>query len=111
MLQLSGVFISVGLMVSVLFPFIVPVTIGFLLVGLGVSSVVPLVYSAAGKSPTMSPSKALAAVSTISFFGFLIGPPLIGFIAEEASLRYSFAVIAALGLGTTILSTKAKLIQ
>jgi MFS family permease len=111
MLQLSGIFISAGLMVSVLFPFIVPVTIGFLLVGFGVSSVVPLVYSAAGKSPTMSPSMALAAVSTISFFGFLIGPPLIGFIAEEASLRYSFAVIAALGLGTTILSSKAKLIQ
>jgi len=111
MLQMSGCFIAAGLMTSVLFPYIVPVTIGFLMVGFGVSSVVPLVYSAAGKSPAMSPNMALAAVSTISFFGFLIGPPLIGFIAEEASLRYSFAVIAALGFGITILSSKAKLIQ
>lgn len=111
MLQMSGVFISTGLLVSVIFPFIVPVTAGFLLVGFGVSSVVPLVYSAAGKSPTLSPSMALAAVSTISFFGFLIGPPLIGFIAEEASLRYSFAVIAALGSCTAILASRAKLIQ
>jgi len=111
MLQLSGMLISSGLLLSVIFPSIVPVTFGFLLVGFGVSSVVPLVYSAAGKSRTLSPGMALAAVSTISFFGFLIGPPMIGFIAEAASLRYSFALIAALGFCTTMLSSKAKLIQ
>ena len=110
MLQLSGVMISAGLIISVVFPFIIPVTIGFLLVGFGVSSVVPLVYSAAGKSHTLSPGMALAAVSTISFFGFLVGPPLIGFIAEAASLRYSFAVIAALGFCTALLASRTKLV-
>jgi len=111
MIELSGILIASGLLISVIFPYIVSATIGFLLVGFGVSSVVPLVYSAAGKSRTLSPGMALAAVSTISFFGFLIGPPLIGFIAEAANLRYSFAVIAGLGLCTTILASKAKLIQ
>ncbi|HTE30243.1 MAG TPA: MFS transporter [Chryseolinea sp.] len=111
MIQLSGILVAAGLLLSVLLPFIVPVTIGFLLVGFGISSVVPLVYSAAGKSLTFSPGMALAAVSTISFFGFLIGPPLIGFIAEASSLRYSFAVIAVLGLCTTLLTSRAKLIQ
>ncbi|MBA4058667.1 MAG: hypothetical protein C0490_28380 [Marivirga sp.] len=82
-----------------------------MLVGFGISSVVPLVYSAAGKSLTLSPGMALAAVSTISFFGFLLGPPVIGFIAEAASLRYSFALVAVLGLCTTLLASKAKLIQ
>jgi len=40
---------------------------------------------------------ALAAVSTISFVGFLIGPPVIGFIAQLAGLRWSFTLIAVLG--------------
>lgn len=111
MIQLSGILIASGLMFSVLVPFFIPVTIGFLMVGFGVSSVVPLVYSAAGKSETLSPGMALAAVSTISFFGFLIGPPLIGFIAEATSLRYSFAVIALLGICATLLTSKARLIK
>jgi hypothetical protein len=48
---------------------------------------------------------ALAAVSTIGFLGFLIGPPVIGFIAEAFSLRWSFTLIALLGLGTTVLAS------
>jgi MFS family permease len=100
-----------GLLISVVFPFIVPVTLGFLMVGFGISSVVPLVYSAAGKSKTFSTGMALAAVSTISFFGFLIGPPLIGFIAEASSLRYSFGVIAVLGLCVALFASRARLIE
>lgn len=105
LLQASGVVIMVGLLTAVLFPSLVPATIGFLLVGLGVSSVVPLVYSTAGKSGKLSPGVALAAVSTIGFLGFLIGPPVIGFIAEAFSLRWSFTLIALLGLGTTVLAS------
>lgn len=108
MLQSSGIIISCGLAVAVIFPTMIPATIGFFLVGLGVSSVVPLVYSAAGKSKTMSPGVALAAVSTIGFLGFLIGPPLIGFIAELAGLRWSFTIIAIIGFSTTIMATVMK---
>ena len=107
-LQLSATLISTGLFVSILFPYMVTAVIGFLLVGLGVSSVVPLIYSLAGKSGTMKPGLALAAVSSISFLGFLIGPPLIGFIAEAAGLRLSFAVIAVVGLFPAILVNKMK---
>ncbi len=107
-LQASGVIITSGLLVAVIFPTIVTATIGFLLVGLGVSSVIPLVYSTAGKSKTMSPGVALAAVSSIGFLGFLMGPPLIGFIAQASSLRWSFTLIALLGFGTTVLATKIK---
>lgn len=107
-LQASGVVITMGLLTAVLFPGIVTATIGFLLVGLGVSSVIPLVYSAAGKSKTLSPGMALTAVSTIGFLGFLMGPPLIGFIAQASSLRWSFTLIAVLGFGTTVLATKIK---
>jgi MFS family permease len=51
---------------------------------------------------------ALALVSTISFFGFLIGPPLIGFVAELFSLPISFAMIAINGLGIVLLATIRK---
>lgn len=107
-LQASGIVITVGLFTAVLFPDIVTATIGFLLVGIGVSSVIPLVYSAAGRSTSLSPGMALTAVSTIGFLGFLMGPPLIGFIAQAFSLRWSFTLIAILGFGTTVLATKIK---
>lgn len=108
MLQLSGAIIMLGLLLAVFFPNVPMATIGFLLVGGGVSSVVPLVYSTAGKSKRMQPGAALAAVSSIGFIGFLIGPPMIGFIAQQAGLRYSFALIALLGLGTSIVATLNK---
>jgi len=96
------------LLTAVIFPYIIPATVGFLLVGIGVSSVVPLTYGLAGKSTTMSPGAALAALSTVGFLGFLLGPPLIGFIAQAAGLRWSFTVIAIIGLSTTFLATKIK---
>jgi MFS family permease len=104
MLQYSGIVITTGLMLAVLFPSLVIATAGFMLVGFGVSSVVPIVYSQAGQTKTMHPGQALAAVSTVGFAGFLAGPPLIGFIAEATSLRISFGVVAIIGLSTSILA-------
>jgi MFS family permease len=106
--QASGIIIASGLLLSVLFPYLTTATIGFLLVGIGTSSVVPLCYSLAGKSKTMHPGIALATVSTIGFLGFLLGPPIIGFIAQLSSLRWSFTLIALLGLMTTVLAKKLK---
>jgi MFS family permease len=107
-LQLSATLIATGLFISILFPYLAAAIIGFLLVGLGVSSVVPLIYSLAGKSGTMPAGLALAAVSSVSFLGFLIGPPLIGFISEVAGLRLSFAVIAVIGLLPAFLANRVK---
>jgi MFS family permease len=107
-LQASGVVIVTGMSLAVAVPSIMFATIGFLFIGVGVSSVVPLAYSLAGKSKTMLPGLALAAVSSIGFLGFLLGPPIIGFIAELLSLRWSFILVALLGLGTTVLAGKIK---
>jgi MFS family permease len=107
-IQLSGIFISVGLALAVIFPTIWVATFGFLLVGFGIASIIPLSYSIAGRSKLYSPSVALAMVSTISFFGFLLGPPLIGFIAELFDLKTSFAIIAVNGIGITLLSSFRK---
>ena len=108
MLQVSGVLISTGLFIAVLFPYLVTATIGFLIVGFGVSSIVPMVYSSAGRVSKIPPGMALAAVSSISFLGFLMGPPLIGYIAQLFSLRHSFAVIGLFGFAIAIMVSKLK---
>ncbi len=105
-LQASGIIIVAGMLLAVFLPDIVFATAGFLLVGIGTSSVVPLVYSLAGRSKKIPAGIALASVSSIGFLGFLLGPPVIGFIAEASNLRISFAFIAVLGLGTTLLAKR-----
>ncbi len=107
-LQASGALIFLGLVLSVAFPTIYTAAFGFLLVGFGVASIVPLSYGIAGRSKLYSPSVALALVSTISFFGFLLGPPLIGFVADLFDLKVSFALVAVNGLGIALLSSIRK---
>lgn len=107
-IQVSGVLIFLGLSLAVVFPSVEISTFGFLLVGLGVASIIPLSYSIAGRSKLYAPSVALALVSTISFFGFLLGPPLIGFVADLFNLKTSFAMVAFCALGITLLSSFKK---
>lgn len=107
-LQISGLLTATGLLTAILFPHLLPALAGLLMVGAGVSSVVPMVYSAAGRSRVLSPGVALAAVSTIGYLGFLFGPPLIGFIAQAASLRVSLGLIAVLGSLITAIASRTK---
>jgi len=107
-LAISGVLISGGMYMAVLLPFVVTAAVGFMLVGLGVSTVVPAVYSLAGRTPGIEPSKALTAVSSISFLGFLLGPPVIGYIAHAVGLKMSFAIIGIFGVGIAFLVNKIK---
>ena len=86
----------------------IAVIIGFSFVGLGVSSVFPIVYFLAAKSKTMAPSAALAAVSSVGFTGFLLGPPCIGFIAHQIGLRLALIVVCLLGFTMWLLSRYVK---
>ncbi len=104
----SGVLIAVGLMMAVIAPTLIVATIGFFFVGFGISSTVPICYSMAGRSKSLPAAAALAAVSTIGYLGFLIGPPIIGFIAHLITLRWTFAVTAAVGVTIAILSSRLK---
>lgn len=108
MLQFSGTLTATGLLIAIGFPWLLPALAGFLFVGAGVSSVVPLVYSAAGRSKVLSPGVALAAVSTIGYLGFLFGPPFIGFIAQAFNLRVSLGLIAILGSVIALFASRVK---
>lgn len=105
MLQLSSGLIVTGLLLVVGLPYLVPAVLGFLLVGFGIASVVPLAYSAAGRSTKVAPGVALALVSTIGFLGFLLGPPLIGFLAQLSSLRLAMAAVAVVAMGVGVLAS------
>lgn len=107
-IQFSGLLIFLGLTMAVIWPTILMATFGFLIVGFGVASLIPVSYSIAGRSKLYSPSVSLALVSTISFFGFLIGPPLIGFIADLFDLKVSFLLVAVNGIGIFALSSIRK---
>jgi MFS family permease len=109
-LQVSGVLISGGMYLAVFLPYVATAAIGFMLVGLGVSTVVPGVYSLAGRTPGVEPSQALTAVSSVSFLGFLIGPPVIGYVAHSVGLQMSFAIIGVFGIGIAFLVSRVKAI-
>lgn len=107
LLFVCGLLISTGMYTAVLFPYIVPATIAFFIVGFGVSAVVPTVYSVAGRSST-TPGIALAKVTSVSYLGFLMGPPIIGWIASASSLRWSYAFVGSFGFCISYLVTRFK---
>lgn len=106
--RISGFVIAAGFLTAVLFPYLIPATIGFTLVGLGVSSVVPICYGMVKGSRAMSAGRAINAVSTIGFFGFVAGPPVVGYISEWLGMRPAFALVACIGLLTGLLAGRLK---
>jgi predicted MFS family arabinose efflux permease len=79
--------------------------IGFALIGVGIANAVPLLFSAAGRVPPSGPS--LAAVFTVGYTGFIVGPPLIGVLADAISLPAALGVLCVSGLAVTLLGSRA----
>ncbi|AVF47843.1 MFS transporter [Elizabethkingia anophelis] len=110
-LRLSGLLMSGGLFLSIIFPELWICIIAFMIIGLGSSLSVPSVYSTVGTLNLTSPGIALSFVSSIAFLGFLAGPPLIGFIAEALDLRYSYGLFACFGILLTFLTGQMKVFR
>ena len=72
--------------------------VGLIFLGIGYSIVMPLVYSKAANTENLNPGIAIASVACFGYGGMLIGPPLIGYIAEATSLRFSFLLLIALSV-------------
>lgn len=95
LLRLSGALAAVGLGSGLLIGKPIPAIIGFGLVGLGISNIIPILFSAAGKIHSVQTGTALAAIATTGYCGFLAGPPLIGFAAEVTSLPGALGIVSA----------------
>ncbi|MEN9657069.1 MAG: hypothetical protein RL571_534 [Pseudomonadota bacterium] len=102
LIWMGSSFAGVGLLVGLAMGGIVPALMAFALVGLGVAAVSPCVYMAAARQGAV----ALAAVTTMGSIGALMGPPLIGFIAQISNLRWGLAFVALGALMIAVLARK-----
>jgi len=82
--------------------------IGFTFAGLGLSCVVPIIFSAAARIPGISPGSGIAAISSLGYIGFMIGPPAIGFAAESFGLSIALFLVAILCLMIGLVGPKIK---
>jgi fucose permease len=85
---------AAGFLVAIIDPSRAAALIGFVLVGLGASNVVPVLFTIAGRQTTMPSSHAIAAITTLGYAGILIGPALIGFVANATNLSMAFGLLA-----------------
>lgn len=94
----GGVFAAVGVFCVVSSGAASLALIGFTLMGVGYAVIMPLAFSRAASDPHIPPGQAIASVATLGYGGLLIGPPLIGFLAELFSLRMAFGVLLPLAV-------------
>lgn len=105
----GGLMATSGLLIAILFPHPYAAISGFFLVGLGLSTIVPIAYSIAGNTKGLPAGVGLAMVTTVGYSGFLFGPPIIGFIADQYSLRIGLGMVLILFVIMTLLGVIRKM--
>jgi MFS family permease len=100
----GGFVAALGLAAALLVPSVGPALVGFAGVGLGLSIIVPLLFSAAARSHELPGGTALAAVSTLGYLGFLAGPPLLGVVAHSTTIGIALWLVVALCVGIAVLA-------
>src|SRR6185437_7653497 len=83
----------------------VPSVVGFALCGLGIANAVPLLFTAAGRLDPPGPS--LAAAFTLGYTGFIVGPPVIGALSDQAGLPRTLALLLLALVAVTVLGKRA----
>jgi len=91
----GGLIGALGFLIVLAVPSFEAGLVGYFLVGVGASNLVPVLFSAAGRSKDMPSGLAVTAVSTLGYLGLLAGPAVIGFVAHATSLPVAFALLAA----------------
>ena len=93
MLIYSSLLAIIGMAIVLGYVSTVSALVGFFLVGLGLSSVVPIVFSTAGNMEGIDPSVGIAMSTSIGYAGFFVGPPLIGFLSDQIGLRLALCFV------------------
>jgi MFS family permease len=94
---LSAALIMAGIALAIIWPTYPTALAGFIMVGCGTASVVPLIYSLAGTSKKYSPGIAIAILGTYGITGMLVGPALVGYFSHAVGLRTSFVAFITAG--------------
>jgi MFS family permease len=106
--RLSGILAAGGLALALVSGEVWLSLMGFVFVGAGFATVVPMVFSAAGRISSSAPGMGVASVSTLGYFGFLIGPPTIGFAADLVGLRTALILIVVTSGAVIFLASALK---
>lgn len=106
-IRLAGAVVLTGVVATLAAPGVYGSLIGVLLWGAGVALVFPAAMSAGGETPGRA-ADGIAAVSTIGYGGFLLGPPLIGLLGERIGLGNALWILPVLGLGIVLLAPIVK---
>ena len=108
MVRASAILLGIGFLVAAVFPYPLFIVIGFLLVGLGVSCFVPMIFLLASKNAEVPIGTAVSSVSLLGYVGFLIGPPIIGYLSENFGLQAAFfsSIVVALLIGIVAMRFK-----
>ena len=97
-LRICGLLLFSGLGLALAFNGWWSSLLGFILAGLGVANIVPVIWGAAGRNRVIGAGPALATVTTVGYFGFLAGPPIIGAVTTVLSIRLALVIVALFGL-------------
>ena len=92
----GGILAASGLLIAIFLPYTPTVLLGFAILGAGCALGAPILFNASMRLPNVAPAAGLATYATFSFLGFLLGPPLIGFVSERLGLAASLGMIAVL---------------
>lgn len=95
-LQAGGLVAAIGFVMAAAIPHSAGAIAGFVVFGAGVANIVPVLFSAAGRVEGVPAGASLATVTTIAYAGLLVGPALIGLLADATSLPMAFVVVAAM---------------
>ncbi|MGE8186616.1 MFS transporter [Pseudomonas sp. NPDC086278] len=98
----GGLTAAGGLMLATLAPAWEAALLGYALLGVGCSNIVPVLYTAVGNQTVMPEHIAVPAVTTMGYAGILAGPAVIGFIAHGSSLSFAFGLMALLLVAVAI---------
>ncbi len=93
LVRAGGTLATSGVVLAMAYPNIYAAAFGFAVVGLGLSLIIPLAFSAAGRKPGLPSGAGISSVAAIGYSGFLVGPPVIGLIAELTSLRIALLLV------------------
>ncbi|WP_437603868.1 MFS transporter [Sorangium sp. So ce590] len=104
LVRAAGLLVAGGLGAALIANVPAAMLLGFACVGAGLSIVVPLVFRAGASAPGVAPGRALATLATMSYGGFLVGPPVIGLIADHLTLRGGLVLVVALVLVIVVLA-------
>ncbi|WP_438002439.1 MFS transporter [Sorangium sp. So ce185] len=94
----AALLVAAGLGAALLVNVPIAMLLGFGCVGAGLSVVVPLVFRAGASAPGVAPGRAISTLATMSYGGFLVGPPAIGLVADLFTLRGGLVLVVALVL-------------